>query len=80
MKRVGAISVDKNGVRHPSRAIDSHAYDAKRKIVHIEWRSGELWEYHDVSPELWTAYLTAPSKGEFANRVFKVLSGRRLQL
>jgi hypothetical protein len=60
--------------RHPveSSTISSLGYDAKKRVLEIEFRaSTEVYRYFDVPPEEYDAFLDAESKGVYLNLVFK---------
>lgn len=52
-------------IRVRSSAITSIGYSRKRRVLEIEFRSGSIYRYHDVEPELYEALLNAASKGRF---------------
>lgn len=43
----------------------SYGYDPARKTCAVWLKSGDLYHYHDVPPQLWAAFEKAPSKGKF---------------
>ena len=43
----------------------SIGYDPARRILEIEFQSGELYQYLDVSQEVHDALQAAPSKGRY---------------
>ena len=50
-----------------SSVIATIAYDGVRRALDIEFRSGAVWRYFDVLPEIHRAFLDADSKGRFYN-------------
>ena len=48
-----------------SEAIDVVEYDERRTRLFVRFRSGEAYAYGDVSPDVYRAFLEAPSKGRF---------------
>jgi len=43
-------------------------YHAGRKWFDIAFKTGDVWRYQNVPPEVVLAFLAAPSKGTFFNR------------
>lgn len=54
--------------RVDSSAISSVGYDERSSTLEVEFRSGAVYDYHDVPPKVWKALLGAPSKGRFFSR------------
>lgn len=55
-----------------SSVIASMGYDLGRCELEIEYRAtGDVYRYFDVPPEEYQAFMTAESKGEYLNEVFK---------
>ena len=48
-----------------SEAMRSVGYDPRRRILEIEFASGDVYRYRDVPPELHLDLMQAPSLGEF---------------
>jgi hypothetical protein len=46
----------------------SVGYSASRRILEIEFRGGDVYQYRNVAPEVFRALLAAPSKGRFFQR------------
>jgi hypothetical protein len=56
-----------------STSIASLGYEVETRILEIEFRdSGEVYRYFDVPLFEYEAFLQAPSKGTYLNRVFKM--------
>jgi hypothetical protein len=52
-------------------------YDQDAGVLKIEFRSGKIYEYEDVSYDLWNQFTTAPSAGKFFNeRIKNAYKGR----
>lgn len=54
--------------RVDSSAISSVGYDERSSTLEVEFRSGAVYDYHDVPPKVWKELLGAPSKGRFFSR------------
>ena len=50
-------------VQFASSMIASAGYDATTRVLEIEFLSGAIYRYSDVSVDLYEALLSAPSKG-----------------
>lgn len=50
-----------------SSAIASAGYDAGRRLLRLEYRNGRIYDYLNVSPEIYEDVLNADSAGEFVN-------------
>ena len=50
-----------------SSAIRSVGYDAKSRILEIEFINGSVHDYHDVPPETYQEFCEADSMGAFVN-------------
>jgi hypothetical protein len=48
-----------------STMMASVGYAARRRTLEIEFRTGEVYHYYGVSPDVFRALLEAPSKGRF---------------
>lgn len=55
-----------------SRNIRSAAFDKDSGVMRVEFASGKQWDYHNVSPEVYQAFLDSPSAGEYFHKVIKV--------
>lgn len=54
-----------------SSNIRSYGYDATRKVLAVEFLSGQIRHFAGVPPELWEAFTKAPSKGAFFHRAVR---------
>lgn len=54
-----------------SSVIASMGYAAPRRILEIEFHSGDIYDYFDVPEEEYAAFRSAESKGTYLNQVFK---------
>lgn len=52
-------------IKIKSAVLKSIAYDSRRNILEIEFRSGHIYRYSDVPRSVYEALLAAPSKGRF---------------
>ena len=52
-------------VRVESDAMASVGYDADRRVLEIEFTSGEVYRYFDVPPNLHAGLMAAGSHGQF---------------
>jgi len=60
-------------IRVSSTSIASLGYEPETRVLEIEFRdSGEVYRYFDVPPSEYQAFLQAPSKGTYLNRIFKI--------
>jgi hypothetical protein len=50
-----------------SSAVFGVGYDRATRTLEIEFRSGRLYRYHDVGPDVFEQLMSAPSKGRFMN-------------
>ena len=50
-----------------SSAIDWIDYDRRRRILTIAFRETATYDYFDVSPDVYRAFLASESKGRFFN-------------
>jgi hypothetical protein len=56
-----------------STSIASLGYEATTRVLEIEFKdNGEVYRYFDVPLPEYEAFLQAPSKGTYLNRVFKM--------
>ena len=53
--------------RHPvhSSVLQSVGYDARRKILELEFREGGTWDYFNLSPRTYQRFMDADSLGNF---------------
>lgn len=54
-----------------SSNISSIGYDSKLAILEIEFNSGEIYQYFDVSIHLFNQLMSSSSKGQFLNDYIK---------
>lgn len=59
-----------------SSNIKAATFDAKKKELVIDFKSGSSYRYPGISPETWADFKKAPSKGSF---VFRKLSKHKSQ-
>ncbi len=50
-----------------SSTLASALYFPKGRELEVEFRSGEIYRYLDVPPQVYTELLAAPSKGNYYN-------------
>jgi hypothetical protein len=48
-----------------SRALAGVGYSKRLRVLEIEFRNGAIYRYLDVSPAMYEALMTAPSKARF---------------
>jgi hypothetical protein len=58
-----------------STNVKSVGYDAEEKVLEVEFRSGGVYQYAGVQPEMYADLLEAESIGRFVSQV--VRAGRR---
>jgi hypothetical protein len=63
-----------------SSVIASLGYVAGQRILEIEFRSGDIYDYLDVPLEEYAAFRSADSKGTYLNKVFKLRGYRYIQV
>ena len=55
-----------------SSVIASMGYDSAWRVLELEFReTQEIYDYFEVPPEVFAAFRSAESKGEYLNTVFK---------
>lgn len=54
-----------------SSNIEAIGHDPDSLELHVAFRSGDTYVYHDVPSVVFDAFLSAPSKGSFLNREIK---------
>ncbi len=60
--------------------IRSVGYDARARLLEIEFSSGSIVQYQDVSPEVHRAFLAAPSMTSyFHDRIDETYTARRIR-
>ena len=58
-----------------SSNVKSVGYDAEEKVLEVEFKSGGVYQYAGVQPEMYADLLKAESVGRFVSQV--VRAGRR---
>jgi hypothetical protein len=63
--------------RHPVKSSNVKAvgYDEEQKVLEVEFKSGGIYQYTGVQPEMYADLLAAESVGRFVSQV--VRAGRR---
>ena len=51
--------------RVESEALYSVGYEPRRRVLEVEFHSGEIYRYFDVPPELHVGLMRADSKGQY---------------
>lgn len=51
-----------------SSNIASVGYDEEKKILHVTFNQGRTWEYTSVPKEVFDAFLSASSKGQYFHK------------
>jgi hypothetical protein len=54
-----------------SSAIAAVGYDSEQQILRLKYRGGETYDYLDVSPAEFSEFMSAPSRGIYANKFIK---------
>jgi len=54
-----------------SSNVEAIGYDEERHALRVRFRNGTLYEYSQVSPEVFRTFLAAPSKGSFVHEVLR---------
>ena len=54
-----------------SSNVASIGYDAQAGVLEVEFLNGGVYQYFQVDPQIYKAFLTAASKGKFLHRVLK---------
>ncbi len=54
-----------NMVPVASTSIEAIGYDPKSQVLRIAFRTGGLYEYHEVPQDIAASLIHAPSKGRF---------------
>ena len=60
-----------NETRVESSTLQALAYDDRRGILQVEFRSRAIYHYYGVPAAVYEALLGAPSKGSYFNRVIR---------
>jgi hypothetical protein len=58
-----------------SSNVESVGYDSEEKMLEVKFKSGGVYQYKGVQPEMYTDLLAAESVGRFVSQV--VRGGRR---
>jgi hypothetical protein len=54
-----------------SSNVEQIGYDAEWSELHVIFKNGSHYVYSEVPPDVWDAFLNAPSKGVFLNTDIK---------
>lgn len=54
-----------------STTLRSVGYDKATRTLEAEFRTGRVYRYRGVPPELWLSLLATPSKGKFFNLLIR---------
>lgn len=54
-----------------SSNVRAAGYDGDRNVLRIEFTSGAKYDYHGVTPDIYRAFLDAPSQGSYLHRIIK---------
>lgn len=54
-----------------SSAIAAVGYDREQQILRLKYRGGETYDYLDVPPAEFSKFMSAPSRGIYANKIIK---------
>ena len=54
-----------------SEAIEAVGYEPAKQILRITYRNGRTYDYSGVLPEELDEFMSAPSRGAYANHVIK---------
>lgn len=49
----------------------SAGYDTAQKVLRVEFDDGAKYDYHGVTPDIYRAFLDAPSQGKYLHRIIK---------
>jgi hypothetical protein len=60
-----------------STTVRSIGYDARRKVLEIEFQSGTVYQYFDVLEAVHEGFWSAESKGRYFNRIYLPWSERQ---
>jgi hypothetical protein len=55
----------------PSSVVRQYSYNVPRRLLRIEYVSGNVYEYHNVPAEVYEAMKKSGSKGQFLNKFIK---------
>ncbi len=68
-------------IRKPlkSSKLRAAGYDEGRRVLHIEFVNGDIFEYPSVSPELYRQLMASPSANSFfEDKIEEAFSGKRI--
>jgi KTSC domain len=54
-----------------STTLRSVGYDKASRVLEAEFRTGRVYQYRGVTPNLYLSFLAARSKGTFFNKVIR---------
>ena len=54
-----------------STNIDYAGYDYQSGTLQVEFKSGKIYQYLEVGPDVWDEFMCADSKGRYLNQVIK---------
>lgn len=65
---------------HPvaSTNIDAIGFSSSGQCIYVRFVSGRTYVYFDASEDLFAAFLSAPSKGQFFNACIRGLRGHEM--
>ena len=62
-----------------SSKLRAAGYDEGRRVMHIEFVNGDIYEYSAVSPELYRQLMASPSPNSFfEDKIEEAFSGKRI--
>ena len=50
-----------------SSNVAEYGYDFEESVLYVKFLNGYIYWYSEVPPEVWDAFLYAPSKGKFVH-------------
>jgi KTSC domain len=62
-----------------SSTVQSIAYDPTEKVMEVQFKSGALYEYLNIEPEMFDYVQSSPSKGKALHEVVKTHKGIRIR-
>lgn len=54
-----------------SSNVASIGYDSSSETLEVEFIGGSVYQYYNISPDLYEKLMSAPSKGQFLNSYIK---------
>lgn len=67
-----------------SSAVEGVHYDPAQQTLHIQWKNGAVYVYHNVAHKTYTAFMTADSKRGYINdsihgshQLRKIITGKK---